>query len=319
MVKIVGPTANLPVEAGGRVAIEAHATDLDDGVTRVDFFQGNTLIGSDSNAPYSLLWTGFASGNYTVTAVAFDNLGANTTSLPVVLILTNATSASGVITVALENFESSDFVGGAGWVQQGWTVGGAASVITTLSPPEGTYQAQLLTGASLTRDVNLSSATNATLSFKWRGQVPAGYTFMVESLGTNSQTIFSQSGSNTSVTLTQTNLLTPFLQGPNFTLRFRVTGPAVAANILLDDIRITTPGGASPVPPTVIQRVVGTGGLQIIGNTVTHRTYTIEFSSDMETWSPQDHTTAIKDSTFTYLTTRGGPAGFHRAATVFPP
>ena len=318
MVKVIGPTANVAVEAGGRVAIEAHAADLDGSVARVDFFQGNTLLGSDSNAPFSLLWTGFAPGNYTVKAVAFDNLGASTTSLPVVLVLTNATSTPGSIIVASDNFESGDFVGGAGWLQQGWTPGGAASVITTLTPPEGTFHAQLPTGASLTRNVDLSSATNATLSFKWRGLLPAGYTFLVEAMGTSTQTIFSASAT-ASATLTQTNLLTPFAPGANFGLRFRVTGPGPGGSILLDDIRLITPGGTSQLPPTLTTRATSPSQLQIIGNTAIHRTYTIEFSSDLQTWTPVDHTTAIEDSTFLYPATTTGPAGFHRASTVFPP
>jgi len=319
MVKIIGPTANVPVEAGGRVAIEAHATDLDGTVSRVDFFQGNTLIGSDSNAPFSLLWTGFAAGNYTVKAVAFDQLGASTTIFPVALVLANATSTSGSTTVVMDNFESGDFVGGAGWPQQGWLVGGAAAVTTTLAPPEGTFQAQLPTGAAITRDVNFSVGADATLSFKWRGLIPAGYSFLVESLGTNTQTIFSQSNVTVSSALTQTNLLTPFVPGTNFSLRFRVTGPGTAASILLDDIRITIPGGASPVPPVLTTRFISPSQLHVVGNTTIHRTYSIEYSPDLQNWTPVDHTTAIEDSTFLYPATATGSAGFHRASTVFPP
>jgi RHS repeat-associated protein len=49
----------------------------------VDFFNGNTLLGSVPQAPYQFLWNDVPAGTYTFTAKATDNAGASTTSAPV--------------------------------------------------------------------------------------------------------------------------------------------------------------------------------------------------------------------------------------------
>ncbi|MBM3768785.1 MAG: hypothetical protein FJW32_25675 [Acidobacteria bacterium] len=43
-------------------------------------FNGATLIGTDTSSPYSFSWTSVAAGTYSLTARAFDNLGASTNS-----------------------------------------------------------------------------------------------------------------------------------------------------------------------------------------------------------------------------------------------
>jgi len=65
------------------VAITANAADPDGTVTKVEFFQGSTKIGEASTAPYALNWTNVPVGSYALTAVATDNNGLSTTSLPV--------------------------------------------------------------------------------------------------------------------------------------------------------------------------------------------------------------------------------------------
>ena len=49
-------------------------------MTRVDFFDGATLIGTDTTSPYSITWSNVAVGTYIVTAVARDNDGGTNTS-----------------------------------------------------------------------------------------------------------------------------------------------------------------------------------------------------------------------------------------------
>jgi len=52
-------------------------------VSQVSFYAGTTLIGTDSSSPFSTAWINVAAGNYTLTAIATDNLGMTTTSGPV--------------------------------------------------------------------------------------------------------------------------------------------------------------------------------------------------------------------------------------------
>ena len=51
-------------------------------MVRVQFFNGATLLGEDTTAPYTSQWNTGAAGTYTLTARATDNSGVVTTSSP---------------------------------------------------------------------------------------------------------------------------------------------------------------------------------------------------------------------------------------------
>jgi hypothetical protein len=83
----VAPSVSLSAPANGATftapasfTISATASDSDGTVARVDFYAGSTLIGTDTSSPYSISWSNVAAGVYTLTAVAWDNAGASTTS-----------------------------------------------------------------------------------------------------------------------------------------------------------------------------------------------------------------------------------------------
>ena len=78
----------------GTVSISANATDAV-GVTNVEFYQGATLLGTDTTSPYSYNWdtTGVANGNYTLTTKAFDAAGNSSTSAGVTVAV-NSTGTS---------------------------------------------------------------------------------------------------------------------------------------------------------------------------------------------------------------------------------
>src|SRR5262249_15549148 len=63
-------------------------------VTRVDFYANGALIGSSASAPYGFTWSNVAASIYSLTAVAFDNAGASTTSSAVGITVTNLTSVT---------------------------------------------------------------------------------------------------------------------------------------------------------------------------------------------------------------------------------
>jgi hypothetical protein len=85
----VPPTAALTAPApdavlAGTATLTALATD-DVAVARVDFYEGSTLIGSDSAPPYSVTWSTAAlpNGSYSLTARAVDLAGNTAPSLAV--------------------------------------------------------------------------------------------------------------------------------------------------------------------------------------------------------------------------------------------
>ncbi len=82
-VTLTAPTAGTTYTQGATVAMTATAADSDGSVVYVDFYEGNTLIGSDTSAPYAFNWltsTSTATGNRNITAVAVDNAGAQSIS-----------------------------------------------------------------------------------------------------------------------------------------------------------------------------------------------------------------------------------------------
>lgn len=78
-VSLVTPTNNATFTEGNPVSITANASDFDGTIQKVDFYQNNTLISSDTDAPYSATWNPVA-GNYPLTAKATDSNGGVGTS-----------------------------------------------------------------------------------------------------------------------------------------------------------------------------------------------------------------------------------------------
>ncbi len=86
------PTNGTTVTAPATVNLTASATDTDGSVTKVDFYQGTTLLGSDTSSPYNFTWNNVPAGSYNLTAKATDNSGAVTTSTSVAISVTTAPS-----------------------------------------------------------------------------------------------------------------------------------------------------------------------------------------------------------------------------------
>jgi len=87
------------VTAPGTITLTATAAD-NVGVTRVEFFDGTTLLGTDTTAPYTLAvaLTAANNGNRSYTARAFDAAGNNRTSAPVIVAV-NIAAAGAVFRV----------------------------------------------------------------------------------------------------------------------------------------------------------------------------------------------------------------------------
>jgi len=82
-VSLTGPADGSFYPIGATIPITASASDVDGTVTKIDFYQGSTLLGSDSLVPYSFTWTNAPAGTYAITAQATDDKGAVTTSNPI--------------------------------------------------------------------------------------------------------------------------------------------------------------------------------------------------------------------------------------------
>ncbi|MDF2456634.1 MAG: Carbohydrate binding family 6 [Cytophagaceae bacterium] len=85
VVSIIAPSNGTMFTAPASFSINVNATDLDGTVTKVEFYNGATLLGSSAAAPYTFNWSNVQEGKYMVTAKATDNVGNATVSSPVVL------------------------------------------------------------------------------------------------------------------------------------------------------------------------------------------------------------------------------------------
>lgn len=82
-ISITSPRNNATVYRFWGTSINATANDPDGVVTKVEFYVGNTLLNTDAFAPYSFYWRPASRGNQTLTAKAYDDDGAVTTSAPI--------------------------------------------------------------------------------------------------------------------------------------------------------------------------------------------------------------------------------------------
>ncbi|HWI55877.1 MAG TPA: Ig-like domain-containing protein, partial [Bacillota bacterium] len=71
--------------APASLPLVASASDSDGSIAKVEFYTGTTKLGEMTTSPYTLLWSGFGSGSYQLTAVATDNAGASTVSTPITI------------------------------------------------------------------------------------------------------------------------------------------------------------------------------------------------------------------------------------------
>jgi predicted phage tail protein len=79
-VSLTAPGNGATFAAPASISLGATAADTDGSVAKVDFYNGNALLGTDTSSPYTFSWSNVAAGSYTLKAVATDNSGAATTS-----------------------------------------------------------------------------------------------------------------------------------------------------------------------------------------------------------------------------------------------
>jgi hypothetical protein len=87
-ISINKPTKGLRFTAKENITISADASDRDGNVTLVEYFNGAAKLGQTHSSPWKFIWKNVSVGNYKLTAVATDDAGATTTSLPVDVMVT---------------------------------------------------------------------------------------------------------------------------------------------------------------------------------------------------------------------------------------
>lgn len=101
-VQITSPANGAVLTVGNAVTIQVNASD-DVEVKSVEFFVNGVLRGSDALQPYSLSWMPASAGSYTIVARAVDNVGNQTTSAPVTVIVSGGSAPTVSLTSPAAN------------------------------------------------------------------------------------------------------------------------------------------------------------------------------------------------------------------------
>jgi chitinase len=83
-VSLSSPGPGLAFASPASITVVAAADDADGQVTRVDIYAGSLLLASDTAAPYTVTWNAVP-GSHALTAIAYDDMGASTTSAVVAI------------------------------------------------------------------------------------------------------------------------------------------------------------------------------------------------------------------------------------------
>ena len=105
-VSLSAPADNARYLSPSSITLSANATgpELNDLLQKVEFFVNGALAGTVTSAPWSFSWQNPALGTYTLTAVATDSQGAQTTSAARTVVVTDQNQAPAVsIVTPLDN------------------------------------------------------------------------------------------------------------------------------------------------------------------------------------------------------------------------
>lgn len=160
----IAPTVTLALptvsgNAPATIGFSATATDSDGTISKVEFFNGSTLLASVTASPYSYSWTNVTAGSYSITAKATDNTGASTTSSAQVVTVNTGGSTNIAPTVTL----ATPTVSG--------NAPATVSLSATAADSDGTVsKVEFFNGSNL-----LASVTSSPYSYSWTNVAAGSY------------------------------------------------------------------------------------------------------------------------------------------------
>ncbi|GAB3740441.1 Ig-like domain-containing protein [Spirosoma lituiforme] len=159
-VALTSPVANATFTAPATITLTASASDAG-GFTKVEFFNGTTLLGTATNSPYAYVWSNVAAGTYALTAKATNTSGTAVTSSTVSVTVGGAPVAQDAIA-----FNKPPMVVNPG---QSYTVNVNYTATTKRIIDVYLFNAQYQTIASKNVQVEAGSGTQAVIL-----TIPAG-------------------------------------------------------------------------------------------------------------------------------------------------
>ena len=245
VVVAVSPAANLPpvvslsasptmVQQGGSTTLTATASDPDGTISRVQFYQGATLLGQATSAPYAFNYTVTGTASVAVTAVAYDNSNAQTTSNAVTINVNTSPPVNKSPTVSLSVSSTSVPTGTA--ITLNATAADADGTITKVEFYDGAMLITEDTASPYSTSYTPRMAGTHTLTARAYDNANASTTSnsVVVTVGATGGGGGGGGGGTTTVSPPQITLAlsnTLFTPGSTITLNGSATAPATGATV----------------------------------------------------------------------------------------
>jgi hypothetical protein len=175
-VSIASPANNATFAAGSNINISATAGSPNAGgsIKQVDFYQGTTLLGTDTTPPYNLTWSNVAAGVYSLTAKATDNGSLANTSSPVTITVNagptgNVLSLNGTQYMYVNDHPDINIGSGQSKTITAWVKSPTVSSIRIMSKRAASYGAgyEFITSATGVFGLNAKTTSGAGLGAKF--------------------------------------------------------------------------------------------------------------------------------------------------------
>jgi hypothetical protein len=206
-VAIASPAASSVLS--GNATITATAND-NVAVTKVDFYQGTTLIGTSTAAPYSTTWntTTVANGTYILKAVATDSSNNQTTSATVSVTVANVDTTAPTVVLTAPG--------------SGATLSGTATLTADASDAVGVTAVSFYSGSTL-----LGTDTVAPYATTWNTTTVANGTYTIKAIASDAA---GNTTTSSTATITVTNTDTT---APTVTLSSPSAGSVLSGTVTL--------------------------------------------------------------------------------------
>lgn len=333
IVALTSPSPGAVFEAPAVVPFAATASDLDGGVSKVEFFAGATKLGEDTASPYALSWSNAPVGIHAVSAVAIDHEGAMTASAtvsititPVVQRFTNTLIATGAMWKYLD--DGSDQ--GNGYTALAFSDGAWQSGLAQLGYGDGDETTQVrsnrtdgtrivttyfrhsfnITGAAAYTNLALRVLRDDGVLVSLNGQpvftnnLPAGVVrwtnFATATINGAAETVFLSAGVNPAL----------LLEGPNVVAAemHQVNNTSSDISFNLDLIGI----GIGVTPMRLRIEPIAAGQFRLWFPATSGQSYIIDASSNLDTWTPV-HTNSSVGGVFECIVSSPEEWRFYRA------
>jgi endo-1,3(4)-beta-glucanase len=210
---VTSPANGSVFSAPASITINASATDSDGTISKVEFYNGTTLLGTDTSSPYSYAWANVAAGSYSITAKATDNAGLTGTS-SIINVTVSSNAAPSVSITSPTNGAS-------------FAAPASITINATASDTDGTVsKVEFFQGAT-----KLGEDATSPYSINWSG-VGAG-TYSLTAIATDNQGA-TKTSSAVSITVTGNSApsvsITSPSNGANFTAPASINITATASD-----------------------------------------------------------------------------------------